>query len=170
MRLGTPLSPTAVKVMLLGAGELGKEVAIDLQRLGVEVIAVDRYANAPAMQVAHRSHVISMLDGAALRAVIEQEQPHYIVPEIEAIATDTLVELEAEGFTVVPTALMKCSGVRRGRSRPGLLTSRAYSPATGSSTLSAREIDRCSWLMVPMSAPPGRSTSTWSTPPFSSRS
>ncbi|HYQ39353.1 MAG TPA: formate-dependent phosphoribosylglycinamide formyltransferase [Pseudomonas sp.] len=116
--IGTPLSPSATRVLLCGSGELGKEVVIELQRLGCEVIAVDRYANAPAMQVAHRSHVISMLDGAALRAVIEQERPHYIVPEIEAIATDTLVELEAEGFTVVPTAraaklTMNREGIRR---------------------------------------------------------
>lgn len=102
--IGTPHSPNATKLLLLGAGELGKEVAIEAQRLGVEVIAVDRYANAPAMQVAHRSHVISMLDGKALRQIIEQEQPDYIVPEIEAIATDTLVELEQEGYRVVPTA------------------------------------------------------------------
>ena len=117
-RIGTPLSPTATRVLLCGSGELGKEVVIELQRLGCEVIAVDRYANAPAMQVAHRSHVLSMLDGAALRAVIEAEQPHYIVPEIEAIATDTLVELEAEGFTVVPTSraaklTMNREGIRR---------------------------------------------------------
>ena len=103
---------------MLGGGELGKEVVIELQRLGVEVIVVDRYANAPAMQVAHRSHVISMLDGAALREVIEQEHPDYIVPEIEAIATDTLVELEAEGYTVIPTAraarlTMNREGIRR---------------------------------------------------------
>ncbi|MCL7462455.1 formate-dependent phosphoribosylglycinamide formyltransferase [Pseudomonas sp. NW5] len=116
--IGTPLSPSATRVLLCGSGELGKEVAIELQRLGCEVIAVDRYAHAPAMQVAHRSHVISMLDGAALRAVIEQEQPHYIVPEIEAIATDTLVALEAEGFTVIPTAraaqlTMNREGIRR---------------------------------------------------------
>ncbi|MCJ8169772.1 formate-dependent phosphoribosylglycinamide formyltransferase [Atopomonas sediminilitoris] len=116
--LGTPLSASATRVLLCGSGELGKEVAIELQRLGVEVIAVDRYANAPAMQVAHRSHVINMLDGAALRAVIEQEQPHYIVPEIEAIATATLVELESEGYTVVPTAraaqlTMDREGIRR---------------------------------------------------------
>ena len=116
--IGTPLSPSATRVLLCGSGELGKEVVIELQRLGCEVIAVDRYANAPAMQVAHRSHVISMLDGTALRAVIEQEKPHYIVPEIEAIATDTLVELEAEGFTVVPTAraaklTMNREGIRR---------------------------------------------------------
>lgn len=116
--IGTPLSPTATRVLLCGAGELGKEVVIELQRLGCEVIAVDRYPNAPAMQVAHRSHVISMLDGAALRAVIEAEKPHYIVPEIEAIATDTLVELEQEGYTVVPTAraarlTMNREGIRR---------------------------------------------------------
>ncbi|AHF00351.1 phosphoribosylglycinamide formyltransferase [Thiomicrospira aerophila AL3] len=116
--LGTPFSATATRVMLCGSGELGKEVVIELQRLGVEVIAVDRYANAPAMQVADRSHVINMLDGAALRQVIEQEQPHYIVPEIEAIATDTLAELEAEGFQVIPTAkatqlTMNREGIRR---------------------------------------------------------
>src|SRR3954452_15232691 len=100
MRLGTPNSPTAVRVMLLGAGELGKEVAIELQRLGCEVIAVDRYPHAPAMQVAHRSHVIAMTDAAALRAVIEAERPHLVVPEIEAIATDELVRIEAEGLAV----------------------------------------------------------------------
>jgi phosphoribosylglycinamide formyltransferase 2 len=117
-RIGTPLSPSATRVLLCGSGELGKEVVIELQRLGVEVIAVDRYANAPAMQVAHRSHVINMLDGDALRAVIELEQPHYIVPEIEAIATATLVELESEGFTVIPSAraaqlTMNREGIRR---------------------------------------------------------
>lgn len=103
-RIGTPNTAGATKLLLLGSGELGKEVAIEAQRLGVEVIAVDRYAHAPAMQVAHRSHVISMLDGAALRQVIELENPDFIVPEIEAIATDTLVELENEGYHVVPTA------------------------------------------------------------------
>lgn len=102
--LGTPLSASATKVMLLGSGELGKEVAIEFQRLGVEVVAVDRYENAPAMQVAHKSYSISMLDKEALRAVIEEEKPDYIVPEVEAIATDLLVELEKEGFKVVPTA------------------------------------------------------------------
>ena len=116
--LGTPLSPTAKKVMLCGSGELGKEVAIELQRLGVEVIAVDRYENAPAMQVAHRSHVIGMLDGDALRCVVESEKPDLIVPEIEAIATDTLAQLETEGFTVIPTAkatqlTMNREGIRR---------------------------------------------------------
>jgi phosphoribosylglycinamide formyltransferase 2 len=116
--IGTPLSPSATRVLLCGGGELGKEVVIELQRLGVEVIVVDRYDNTPAMQVAHRSHVISMLDGAALRTVIELEKPDLIVPEIEAIATDTLVELEAEGHTVIPTAraarlTMNREGIRR---------------------------------------------------------
>jgi len=116
--IGTPLTASATRVLLCGGGELGKEVVIELQRLGVEVIVVDRYANTPAMQVAHRSHTLSMLDGAALRLVIEQERPHYIVPEIEAIATDTLVELEAEGYTVIPTAraarlTMNREGIRR---------------------------------------------------------
>ena len=116
--LGTPFSATATRVLLCGSGELGKEVAIELQRLGCEVIAVDRYANAPAMQIADRSHIISMLDGTALRAVIEQEKPNYIVPEIEAIATDTLADLEQEGFHVVPTAratqlTMNREGIRR---------------------------------------------------------
>lgn len=116
--IGTPLSPTSTKVMLCGAGELAKEVVIELQRFGCEVIAVDRYANAPAMQVAHRYHVINMLDGQALRKVIEAEKPDYIVPEIEAIATDTLVELEQQGFTVIPTAkatqlTMNREGIRR---------------------------------------------------------
>ncbi len=116
--LGTPLSASAKKVLLLGSGELGKEVVIELQRLGCEVIACDRYANAPAMQVAHRSHVFSMLDGKRLREVVEQERPHLIVPEIEAIATDVLVDLEQEGFTVVPSAraaklTMNREGIRR---------------------------------------------------------
>ena len=102
--LGTKFSPTATKVLMLGSGELGKEVVIELQRLGVEVIACDRYANAPAMQVADRSHSFSMLDSSEMRRVIEQEQPDLIVPEIEAIATDTLLELEQEGFQVIPTA------------------------------------------------------------------
>ena len=116
--LGTPFSPTATRLLLLGSGELGKEVVIEAQRLGVEVIACDRYADAPAMQVADRSHVIDMLDPAALRRVIEAEQPHYVVPEIEAIATPELEALEAEGVHVVPTAraarlTMDREGVRR---------------------------------------------------------
>jgi phosphoribosylglycinamide formyltransferase 2 len=117
-RLGTPLARSATRVLLLGAGELGKEVVIELQRYGVEVIAVDRYAGAPAMQVAHRAHVINMLDAAALRAVLELEQPHLVVPEIEAIATATLLEMEREGLHVVPTAratqlTMNREGIRR---------------------------------------------------------
>jgi len=119
MQIGTPLSPSATRVMLLGAGELGKEVIIALQRLGVEVIAVDRYENAPGHQVAHRAHVISMTDGAALRKLVELEKPHLIVPEIEAIATDMLVEIEAAGLAeVIPTAraarlTMNREGIRR---------------------------------------------------------
>ena len=116
--LGTPLTDTATRLLLLGAGELGKEVAIEAQRLGVEVIAVDRYANAPAMQVAHRSHVIDMLDRAALRALVERERPALIVPEIEAIATQELQALESEGWRVIPTATaarltMDREGIRR---------------------------------------------------------
>ena len=119
MRLGTPLSDTAVRVMLLGSGELGKEVAIELQRLGVEVIAVDRYPNAPAMQVAHRSHVIPMTDAQVLNGVILAEAPHIIVPEIEAIATEVLADIEAAGLArVIPTAravqlTMNREGIRR---------------------------------------------------------
>jgi phosphoribosylglycinamide formyltransferase 2 len=118
IRLGTPNTATQTKLLLLGAGELGKEVAIEAQRLGVMVVAVDRYANAPAMQVAHRSHVINMTDEVALRRVIEAERPSFIVPEIEAIATPTLQALEAEGFRVIPTALaarltMDREGIRR---------------------------------------------------------
>lgn len=116
--LGTPLRPSATKVMMLGSGELGKEVVIELQRLGVEVIAVDRYENAPAQQVAHRAYTISMLDGEALSKLIEQEKPDYIVPEVEAIATATLVELEQAGYNVIPTAkatqlTMNREGIRR---------------------------------------------------------
>lgn len=116
--LGTALRPAATRVMLLGSGELGKEVAIECQRLGIEVIAVDRYADAPAMQVAHRSHVINMLDGEALKALVAAEKPHFIVPEIEAIATDALIELEATGQHVVPCAratklTMNREGIRR---------------------------------------------------------
>ena len=119
MKIGTPLSPTATRVMLLGSGELGKEVIIALQRLGVEVIAVDRYANAPGHQVAHRAYVINMADATALRELIEKERPSIIVPEIEAIATDELVKIESEGLAkVIPTAraaqlTMNREGIRR---------------------------------------------------------
>ncbi len=116
--IGTPLKGNATRVMMLGSGELGKEVVIELQRLGVETIAVDRYAGAPAMQVAHRHHVINMLDGAEIRRLVEAEKPHYIVPEIEAIATPELLKLEQEGWTVIPTArtarlTMDREGIRR---------------------------------------------------------
>jgi phosphoribosylglycinamide formyltransferase 2 len=116
--IGTPLAANATRLLLLGSGELGKEVVIEAQRYGVEVIAVDRYADAPAMQVAHRSHVIRMLDGAEIRRIVELEKPHFIVPEIEAIHTPTLQELEREGWTVIPTAraarlTMDREGIRR---------------------------------------------------------
>jgi len=116
--IGTPFSPSATKILLCGSGELGKEVVIELQRYGCEVIACDRYDHAPAMQVADRSYTFPMLDGNELRRVIEAEKPDYIVPEIEAISTDTLVELEKEGFTVIPTAnaarlTMNREGIRR---------------------------------------------------------
>ena len=118
INIGTPLSGSSTRVLLLGAGELGKEVVIELQRFGIEVVAVDRYQDAPAMQVAHRAHVIDMLDGHALRSIIEMEQPQLIVPEVEAIATDTLVALENEGFHIIPTAraarlTMNREGIRR---------------------------------------------------------
>ena len=143
MRLGTPLSPTAVKVMLLGSGELGKEVAIELQRLGCEVIAVDRYADAPAMQVAHRSHVIAMTDAVALRALVEAERPHLIVPEIEAIATDELAAIEAAGLaTVIPTAraaqlTMNREGIRRLAAEELGLPTSAYAFASTEAELAA---------------------------------
>ncbi|HEY9877370.1 MAG TPA: formate-dependent phosphoribosylglycinamide formyltransferase [Leptolyngbyaceae cyanobacterium] len=133
---GAPLSPDAKRVLLLGSGELGKEVVLEAMRLGMEVIAVDSYANAPAMQVAHRSHVINMLDGAQLRQVIEQEKPDLVVPEVEAIATDTLLLLEEEGWTVIPTAratrlTMNREGIRRlAAEELGLQTSPYYFAST----------------------------------------
>ena len=139
--IGTPLSPGATRLLLLGSGELGKEVAIEAQRLGLEVIAVDRYANAPAMQVAHRSHVISMLDPAALRGVIAQERPHFIVPEIEAIATDVLAQIEAAGLaTVIPTAratqlTMNREGIRRLAAEELGLPTSPYAFATSAAEL-----------------------------------
>lgn len=146
-RIGTPLSPSATKVLFLGAGELGKEVVIELQRFGVEVIACDRYANAPGMQVAHRAHVLDMTDPTALRAVIEQENPDLIVPEIEAIATDELAAIEAEGLAkVIPTAratqlTMDREGIRRLASEKLGLKTSAYAFASDAETL-AREADR----------------------------
>ncbi|HDM8214386.1 formate-dependent phosphoribosylglycinamide formyltransferase [Vibrio harveyi] len=128
---GTATSTHATRVLLLGSGELGKEVAIECQRLGLEVIACDRYANAPAMQVAHRSYVIDMLDGKALEEIIKKEQPAYVVPEIEAIATDKLVELEEKGVNVVPTAkatklTMNREGIRRLAAEELSLTTSPY--------------------------------------------
>ena len=118
MKIGTPLTKVAKKAILCGSGELGKEVALELQRYGVEVIALDRYENAPAMQVAHRSYVLSMLDGERLREIIVAEKPDIIIPEVEAIATPVLVELEKEGYRVAPTAnavwlTMNREGIRR---------------------------------------------------------
>lgn len=118
VEIGTAMSPTAKKVVLCGSGELGKEFVIELQRYGVEVVALDKYPDAPAMQVAHRSYVLSMLDGAKLREIIEQEKPDYIVPEVEAIATETLMQLEKEGYNVIPTAkatylTMNREGIRK---------------------------------------------------------
>ncbi|MBR9834297.1 MAG: formate-dependent phosphoribosylglycinamide formyltransferase [Alphaproteobacteria bacterium] len=141
--LGTPLSPSATKVLFLGAGELGKEVLIELQRLGVETIACDRYANAPGMQVAHRSHVIDMTDASQLRKVVEDERPDLIVPEIEAIATDELARIEAEGLaTVIPTAratqlTMDREGIRRLAAETLGLETSAYAFASDADTLAA---------------------------------
>ena len=131
LKLGSPLTPVARKALLCGSGELGKEVVIELQRYGIEVIAVDRYANAPAMQVAHRSHIINMLDPAELRRVIELEKPDWIIPEVEAIATPALVELEKEGFNVIPTAkaallTMNREGIRRLAAEELCLPTAAY--------------------------------------------
>ena len=172
MRLGTPLSPTAVKVMLLGSGELGKEVAIELQRLGCEVIAVDRYANAPAMQVAHRSHVIAMTDAAALRALVELERPHLIVPEIEAIATDELVRIEAEGLaTVIPTAraaqlTMNREGIRRLAAEDLGLATSAYAFASSEAELAtaARDVTGFPCFVKPVMSSSGKGQSFVETP------
>ena len=172
MRLGTPLSPTAVKVMLLGSGELGKEVAIELQRLGCEVIAVDRYANAPAMQVAHRSHVIAMTDAAALRALVELERPHLIVPEIEAIATDELVRVEAEGLaTVIPTAraaqlTMNREGIRRLAAEDLGLATSAYAFASSEAELAtaARDVTGFPCFVKPVMSSSGKGQSFVETP------
>ena len=148
MHIGTPLSPSATRVMLLGSGELGKEVIVALQRLGIEASAVDRYANAPGHQVAHRAHVIAMTDGAALSQLIRQERPHIVVPEIEAIATDTLVELEAAGVTrVIPTAraaklTMNREGIRRLAAEALGLATSPYRFATSVEALQAA-IDGC---------------------------
>jgi len=168
--IGTPLSNTATKVLFCGGGELGKEVVIELQRYGVEVIVVDRYENSPAMQVAHRSHVISMLDCDALRRVIETEKPDYIVPEIEAIATDTLVELEAEGFTVIPTAraaklTMNREGIRRlAAEELGLKTSPFRFASTREEFDAAIEEIGLPCVIKPIMSSSGKGQSTIKTP------
>ncbi len=164
--IGTPLSPHATRVMLLGSGELGKEVAIELIRLGCEVIAVDRYANAPAMQVAHRSHVINMLDGAALRYLVEMERPCLIVPEIEAIATDELVRLEADGWQVIPTAraaqlTMNREGIRRlAAEELGLATSPYQFAQTREQYLDAVKLLGLPCVVKPIMSSSGKGQST----------
>ena len=164
--LGTPLSHTAMCVLMLGSGELGKEVVIELQRLGVETVAVDRYANAPAMQVAHRSHVIKMLDAGELRRVIEEEGPSLIVPEIEAIHTPTLLELEKEGFIVVPTAraarlTMDREGIRRlAAEELGLPTSRYRFAETEAEYRAAIEAIGLPCVVKPVMSSSGKGQST----------
>ncbi len=165
--IGTPFTDGATRVMLCGSGELGKEVVIELQRYGVEVIAVDSYENAPAMQVADRAHVISMLDGAALRAVIEAERPHLIVPEVEAIATDTLAEIEAAGLaTVIPTAratqlTMNREGIRRlAAEELGLKTSPYRFAATESEYLAAVAEIGLPCVVKPIMSSSGKGQST----------
>ena len=164
--LGTPNTPSATKLLLLGAGELGKEVAIEAQRLGVEVIACDRYASAPAMQIAHRAHVFPMLDATQLRAVIEQERPDFIVPEIEAIATDTLLALESEGHTVIPTAraarlTMDREGIRRLAAETlGLQTSPYRFASTQEEYDAAIAAIGCPCVVKPVMSSSGRGQST----------
>ena len=163
---GTPLSDHAVRVLLLGSGELGKEVAIELQRFGVEVIAVDRYADAPAMQVAHRSHVVDMLDGPSLRAVIALERPDLVVPEIEAIHTPTLVELEKQGLRVIPTAraawlTMDREGIRRlAAGELGLPTSPYRFCDTEAQYRAAAQAIGCPFVVKPVMSSSGKGQST----------
>ena len=171
MRIGTPLSPSATRVMLLGSGELGKEVLIALQRLGVEVIAVDRYADAPGHQVAHRAHVVSMTDGAALRKLVEAERPHLIVPEIEAIATDMLVEIEREGLAeVIPTAraaklTMNREGIRRLAAEELGLPTSPYKFADSLDELRAAVAKiGCPCIVKPVMSSSGKGQSTIRTP------
>ena len=164
--IGTPLAPHATRVMFLGSGELGKEVVIELMRLGCEVIAVDRYANAPAMQVAHRCHVVNMLDGSAIRFLVEQEKPHLIVPEIEAIATDELVKLEAEGWQVIPTAraaqlTMNREGIRRlAAEELGLSTSPYRFAETKAEYLAAIDAVGIPCVVKPIMSSSGKGQST----------
>lgn len=165
-RIGTPNTRTRTKVLMLGSGELGKEVVIELMRLGVEVVACDRYASAPAMQVAHRSHVFSMQDGDKLRAVITEEKPDYVVPEIEAIATDTLVELEKEGVHVIPTAraarlTMDREGIRRlAAEELGLRTSPYRFAATETEYRAAVEAVGLPCVVKPIMSSSGHGQST----------
>ena len=165
VKIGTLGSPEGKKALLCGSGELGKEVALELQRYGVEVIALDRYAGAPAMQVAHRSYVLSMLDGARLREIIEKEQPDYIIPEIEAIATDELVKLEAEGFHVVPTAraaqlTMNREGIRRlAAEELGLPTSPYRFAATREEFMAAIDQIGCPCVVKPIMSSSGHGQS-----------
>ena len=164
--IGTPLSGCATRVLTLGAGELGKEVVIELQRLGVEVIAVDRYPNAPGMQVAHRGHVVDMLDGDALRRVIESERPDYVVPEIEAIATPTLVAMEEEGWHIVPTAraarlTMDREGIRRLAAETlGVLTSPYRFAATEAEYRDAIDAIGMPCVVKPVMSSSGKGQST----------
>jgi phosphoribosylglycinamide formyltransferase 2 len=166
-RLGTPNSPSAVRVMLLGSGELGKEVVIELQRLGCEVIACDRYPDAPGMQVAHRSHVLAMTDAAALRAVVELERPHFIVPEIEAIATDELARIEADGLAVcIPTAraaqlTMNREGIRRLAAEELSLPTSAYAFASTEAELAkaAAEVTGFPCFVKPVMSSSGKGQS-----------
>ena len=171
VNIGTPFKSSAKKVLLCGSGELGKEVAIELQRYGVEVIAADAYADAPAMQVADRSHVLSMLDGAALRQLIEDEKPDLVVPEVEAIATDTLAELEREGLvTVVPTAratqlTMNREGIRRLAAEDlGLRTSPYRFAATEAEFHAAIEVIGLPCVVKPIMSSSGKGQSTVKTP------
>lgn len=170
MTIGTPLTPIATRALLLGSGELGKEIAIELQRYGVEVIACDKYANAPAMQVAHRSHVFNMLDGAALRRVVEQEQPSLIIPEVEAIATPTLVELEQEGYRVIPTAhaaflTMNREAIRRlAAEELGLLTAKYIFADNYDEFLAAVEQIGLPCVVKPIMSSSGHGQSTVKTP------
>jgi phosphoribosylglycinamide formyltransferase 2 len=171
LRIGTPLSPNATKVLILGAGELGKEVVIALQRLGVEVIAVDRYANAPGHQVAHRAHVVDMTDAAAVRAVVEAERPHFVVPEIEAIATDELARIEADGLaTVIPTAratqlTMNREGIRRLAAEELRLPTSRYAFAEGARELkNATDILGFPCVVKPVMSSSGKGQSVLQTP------
>ena len=168
--IGTPLTNSAKRVMLLGGGELGKEVVLELQRFGVEVIVVDRYPNAPGMQVAHRSHVINMLDGAALKALIREERPDLVVPEIEAIATQSLLELEAEGQRVIPTAraarlTMDREGIRKLAAETlGIKTSPYRFAADRPAYDAAIEAIGCPCVVKPVMSSSGKGQSTVHTP------